>query len=169
MNIDLIDFAQSGKFGDIQVGMSKQDVYNSIGQPDSSEHIDSETEICHKDGYEFLFEVGVLSAIQNVEFKNTRFDKARQRTHLDELPIETTASQNNDVSLYEMKIILEDKGISYIEQATDQGKQLTFSSGSFMQFENVAQDGELFIDTLDSRQSPDDTQTLKAIGHTPFG
>lgn len=168
MNIDLTEFALSGKFGDIQVGMSKEDVLKTIGEPDTTENIDEETEICYKDGYEYLFEVGVLSAIQNLKFKSTKFDKARQKIPFDELTIEQSISQNTDVSLFEMKAILDEKGVTYVEKATGQGKQLTFSSGSFMQFENADNDDDLFIETTEPSNSPDDTQTLKAIGHTPF-
>ena len=84
MKIRLIDFIKTSKFGNVELGMTKQDVINYLGATDSITDLGETGEIYVYGWYELFFQTdNILHSIQNdnfnpestetYEFKNSFF------------------------------------------------------------------------------------------------
>jgi hypothetical protein len=84
MIISMKDFALTGKFGPVRIGMSKDDVIGLLGRPTGEAKLNAGHVDVQYGNYEFFFDKGhILYAIQNdrcnpknpesVEYKNKRF------------------------------------------------------------------------------------------------
>ncbi len=84
MIVSIREFAISGRFGPVSIGMSREQVTEELGQPDGKMNLSRPCTGIHYSMYEFFFdEGGRLKAIQNdhcdpehpdsVEYKGDRF------------------------------------------------------------------------------------------------
>lgn len=141
MKIHLKDFALTGHFGPVKIGMKKDNVLEILGNPDHEEAFSTGSTVILYGSYEFYFdtESATLTAIQNdhlqaidfnnegcIPFKNDKFE------------IDTWfLKSNQNINRSEVKALLEADGISFQEKEQYPGNGiLYFESGVYLDFDN---------------------------------
>ncbi len=136
--ISLKDFALTGEFGPVKVGMSKEEVIGLLGRPDYYEDLWTGFTAVLYSWYEFFFdtESGILDSIQNdhlqsdclnhedmILFKNEKFEVDIWFLKL-----------HKDISRREVKELLTSEGISFKEEERYDTIIYRFESGVYLDF-----------------------------------
>ncbi|MEO0468920.1 MAG: hypothetical protein AAF206_04805 [Bacteroidota bacterium] len=147
ITIYLKQFALTGEFGPVKLGMSKTEVLALLGKPDGDIDLGKAFSSLQYGWYEFFFikKTGTLESIQNdhlqaqfthgnrtINFKNDTFE-------ID--PWFVKAGQ--DISRKEVKNILRAEGLSFAEEESGGSEIIRFDSGITLDFDN--RDGEFFM------------------------
>ncbi len=148
--INLKDFIITGDFGPVKIGMTKQQVINLLGEPDSDNDFGSGTFGLLYSWYEFFFDkkTQVLKSIQNdhlqancsehdemILFKNDKF----------EIDI-WFLKVNYDITYKEVKEILKRENISFSEEKYWDNDIIKFESGVFLDFDDRDDIWEIYED-----------------------
>ncbi|WP_299715194.1 hypothetical protein [uncultured Tenacibaculum sp.] len=148
--IYLKDFIITGDFGPVKIGMTKQEVINLLGEPDSDNDFGSGTFGLLYSWYEFFFDkkTQVLKSIQNdhlqancsehdemILFKNDKF----------EIDI-WFLKVNYDITYKEVKEILKRENISFSEEKYWDNDIIKFESGVFLDFDDRDDIWEIYED-----------------------
>ena len=135
MIISLKDFALTGQFGPVKVGMSKKEVISLLGTPDNDEDLGSGFSEIAYSWYEFFFDdhSDKLYGIQNdaledghkdsIFFKNKHFE------------IDTWIIEVGKLLTYrDVKAQLKAEGISFDEKEKYDRPHFYFESGAYLDF-----------------------------------
>lgn len=148
--IYLKDFIKTGDFGPVKIGMTKQQVINLLGEPDSDNDFGSGTFGLLYSWYEFFFDkkTQALKSIQNdhlqancsehdemILFKNDKF----------EIDI-WFLKVNHDITYKEVKEILKRENISFSEEKYWDNDIIKFESGVFLDFDDGDDIWEIYED-----------------------
>ncbi|WP_299838467.1 hypothetical protein [uncultured Tenacibaculum sp.] len=148
--IYLKDFIITGDFGPVKIGMTKQEVINLLGEPDSDNDFGSGTFGLLYSWYEFFFDkkTQALKSVQNdhlqancsehdemILFKNDKF----------EIDI-WFLKVNLDITYKEVKEILKRENISFSEEKYWDNDIIKFESGVFLDFDDRDDIWEIYED-----------------------
>ena len=100
MIISIEEFLRSGEFGPVVIGMSKEEVIEYLGQPDSDNDIDKSGSILLYSWYEFFFNnENKLYSIQNDNYDSTdasSFEFKNESIEIDSWFLNNTRNQSID-------------------------------------------------------------------------
>jgi hypothetical protein len=113
MILSIKEFIKTGKFGEVRIGMSKEDVINRLGIPDSDNDIGANGSILLYAWYElFLNHENILVSIHNDNYDPT--DKASYEFENEKIKIDSWFLNNTENQTTEtVSTILKNEGIEY--------------------------------------------------------
>lgn len=148
IKIYLKEFALSGEFGPVKIGMTKSEVIDILGKPGTDQDFRTGYTGLLYSWYEFFFETktGILDSIQN---DHLQFDCDSHEDAIlfknDNIEIDTWFLKlNQDLTRNEVKDILMVQGISFKEEEYWGSDIIRFESGVYLDFDN--RDGVWIMD-----------------------
>lgn len=146
--IKLKDFALTGEFGPVKIGMTKKQVTDLLGEPEADQDFGTGYTGLLYSWYEFFFETdtGILDSIQNdhLQADCSNHDEMILFRN-DKIEIDTWFLKlNQDLTRREVKEILDEQRISFTEEEYWGSDIIRFESGVYLDFDN--RDGVWGID-----------------------
>lgn len=164
--INLKEFALTGDFGPVKIGMIKEQVIELLGEPDSDNDFGSGFTGLLYSWYEFFFDkkTKILKSIQN---DHLQADCEEHKENIlfknDKIEIDIWFLKlNQDLTRREVKEILQKQEISFSEEEYWGNEIIRFESGVYLDFDNkdgiwvIYEDGEMKKDesvTIDDREN----------------
>ncbi|WP_299104111.1 hypothetical protein [uncultured Tenacibaculum sp.] len=164
--INLKEFALTGDFGPVKIGMTKEQVIELLGEPDSDNDFGSGSTGLLYSWYEFFFDkkTKILKSIQN---DHLQADCEEHKENIlfknDKIEIDIWFLKlNQDLNRREVKEILQKQEISFSEEEYWGNEIIRFESGVYLDFDNkdgiwvIYEDGEMKKDesvTIDDREN----------------
>ncbi len=143
LKVHLKDFALTGNFGPVKIGMSLDQVISLLGPPEGTEYIEPTTFLLYG-WYEFFFDTPSrkLFAIQNDKLQangtyNDEMILFRNKT-IEIVP--WFLQLNKDFTFSEVKQIMQNAKIDFSESNSSGDKVIQFESGVYFDFDD--RDGE---------------------------
>ncbi len=174
--IKLKDFALTGEFGPVKIGMTKKQVIDLLGEPEADQDFGTGYTGLLYCWYEFFFDTdtGILDSIQNDHFQADYSNNEEMIVFKnDKIEIDTWFLRlNQDLTLSEVRRILNEQGISFAEEEYWGCDIIRFESGVYLDFDN--RDGVWGIDEYGCVEKDDsvviddkESFVLNGIRHFP--
>tara|TARA_B100000795_G_C22534579_1_gene336458 strand:+ start:21 stop:566 length:546 start_codon:yes stop_codon:yes gene_type:complete len=146
--IYLKKFALTGEFGPVKIGMSKDQVIQLMGEPETDQDFGSGSSGLLYSWYEFFYETetGVLNSIQNDHLQDDCSNHDESITFKnDKIEIDTWFLRlNQDLTRSDVKKALMSQGIPFSEEEYWGSDIIRFESGVYLDFDD--RDGVWGID-----------------------
>ncbi|WP_405207170.1 hypothetical protein [Aquimarina sp. LLG6339-5] len=138
--INLKEFALTGDFGPVKIGMTKEQVIELLGEPDSDNDYGAGSTGLLYSWYEFFFDkkTKILKSIQNDHLQADCEDHNENilfKNNKIEIDI-WLLKPYQDITLKEVKETLNDQKISFVEEKYWESEIIRFESGVYLDFDN---------------------------------
>lgn len=137
--IKLKDFALSGEFGPVKIGMTKKQVIDHLGTPEDEQDFHTGFTGLYYGWYEFFFfpNTGILDSIQNDHLQTDLSRHADIHFKNEKIEIDTWFMKHNeDLTRGEVKEILNAQEIPFTEEEYWGNDIIKFKSGVYLDFDN---------------------------------
>lgn len=138
--IYLKDFALTGEFGPVKIGMTKDEVIQIMGEPESDSNFGTGSSGLVYGWYEFFYntKTGILKSIQNDHLQANCSDHDESIiVKNDNIEIDIWFLKlNQDLTRSDVKKALKKQGIPFIEEEYWESDIIRFESGVYLDFDD---------------------------------
>ena len=149
--ISLKEFALTGQFGPVQIGMTEEEVLDLLGEPEKTLNLSKPYEGIAYNWYEFFFvkKTGKLYGIQN---DHLQFDCSNHEEMIlfknEKFKVDTWFIEvNRELTRRDVRKILKEERIPFTEKEHFEDTVFLFESGVYLDFDN--RDGSYVYDGED--------------------